>query len=61
MAGLALDGNDLVTSTQMGAVSSSFVIEQFGLAKLTLQEGEEKWNGCSAQERLQEMKSRHGV
>lgn len=59
MAGLELHPDDVVLATQMAAVSASFIIEQFGLATLSLAEGgEELWNGASAQGRLEEMKKR---
>ncbi|KAK4056695.1 hypothetical protein OIO90_002247 [Microbotryomycetes sp. JL221] len=59
MAGLVRDPEDLVQAVQMGSISASFTIEQFGLAKLSLDdEGHELWNGSSAGARLEDMKRR---
>ncbi|BGP16580.1 hypothetical protein JCM10213v2_004582 [Rhodosporidiobolus nylandii] len=59
MAGLVLHPDDLKTAVQCASVSSSYIIEQFGLPKVQLDEaGEERWNGVSPAERLAELQKR---
>ncbi|KAM0791334.1 hypothetical protein ACM66B_005804 [Microbotryomycetes sp. NB124-2] len=61
MAGLVKDSQDLVQAVEMGAVSASYTIEQFGLAKIGIDErGQEAWNGSSTSSRLEEMRRRRG-
>ncbi|GAA5983175.1 hypothetical protein JCM10908_000184 [Rhodotorula pacifica] len=59
MAGLVIYPDDLQTAVRCGAVSASFVIEQFALPTLTTDaDGTERWNGEKASERLEELAAR---
>ncbi|GAA5958664.1 hypothetical protein JCM8115_000317 [Rhodotorula mucilaginosa] len=59
MAGLVLYPDDLPTAVRCGAVSASFVIEQFALPKLTRDaDGTERWNGVKPADRLAELAAR---
>ncbi|BGP40466.1 hypothetical protein JCM10449v2_004428 [Rhodotorula kratochvilovae] len=59
MAGLVLHPDDLVTAVQCASISASFVIEQFGLPKLSRgEDGVERWNGVDPASRLAEMRAR---
>lgn len=62
MAGLELDPKDLIGAVERGSISASYVIEQFGLPRLSLREGEEEpgelWNGDRPEERLGELRRR---
>jgi hypothetical protein len=58
MAGLELDDSDARTAVQMGSISASFIIEQFGLATLSTDDaGVELWNGVAPSSRLEEMRA----
>ncbi|KAK4054499.1 hypothetical protein OIV83_000993 [Microbotryomycetes sp. JL201] len=59
MAGLVKDGQNLIRAVEMGAVSASYTIEQFGLAKMSVDEqGRELWNGSLPANRLDDMRKR---
>lgn len=68
MAGLELEPNDLIGAVEMGSVSASYVIEQFGLPHLSVIRGVggeaglevELWNGDRPQERLRKLRKRRG-
>lgn len=59
MAGMELYDGDVKKAMQLGSVSASFIIEQFGLAKLEKDEqGVERWNGAKPMDRLAELQAR---
>jgi sugar/nucleoside kinase (ribokinase family) len=57
-AGLQLHRGDLVSAALCGSVGASFAIEQDGLPALEVRDGQERWNGALAEERLQELAER---
>ncbi|GAA5883903.1 hypothetical protein JCM3774_003045 [Rhodotorula dairenensis] len=58
MAGLVLYPDDLPTAVRCGAVSASFVIEQFALPTLTEDaDGIERWNGVRPADRLAQLQA----
>lgn len=60
MAGLHLEDEDIRQACLYGSISSSYVIEQYGLPSLNLDDG--KWNGTDRpMERLKELRARLAV
>ncbi|KAG0638093.1 Ribokinase-like protein [Tuber brumale] len=47
-----------VLAAAMGIVAASFAIEQVGMPKLEMVDGEERWNGVSVRERMEEYRER---
>ncbi|CUS15697.1 unnamed protein product [Tuber aestivum] len=47
-----------VLAAAMGMVAASFAIEQFGMPELEVVDGEERWNGVSVRERMEEYRRR---
>ncbi|PWW79998.1 Ribokinase-like protein [Tuber magnatum] len=47
-----------VLAAAMGIVAASFAIEQVGMPKLEVVDGEERWNGVSVRERMEEYRRR---
>lgn len=60
-AGLRICGNNLVRAAVFGSVGASYAIEQDGLAKLKIEDGEERWNGSSPMNRVKELAERCGI
>jgi sugar/nucleoside kinase (ribokinase family) len=51
-AGWIQSGGDVVTAAVYGNIAASFVIEQYGLPTLEYDQGVEKWNGDTIEDRL---------
>lgn len=61
--GLVRGGGDVVEAARWGSVGASLAIEQVGMPGLSThgeEEGEERWNGVSVRERLEEFRARTG-
>ncbi|RPA90236.1 Ribokinase-like protein, partial [Choiromyces venosus 120613-1] len=56
---LARNGSTkFVLAAAMGIVAASFAIEQVGIPKLEMVDGQERWNGVNVKERMEEYRKR---
>jgi sugar/nucleoside kinase (ribokinase family) len=60
-AGLQICKGDLIQAALFGSVGASYAIEQDGLPRLTMENGEERWNGSSSMDRVNELAARCGI
>ena len=56
--GLVRSDKDVVEAARWGSIAAGFCCEQVGVPTLSFQDGEERWNGISVFERLENFRSR---
>ena len=52
------ESEKFVLAAAMGTVAASFAIEQVGMPKLEMVNGDERWNGVNVEERMEEYRKR---